>query len=90
MVLLLPDSPDMRTLAFQGLGRAITMEHPGIQRRRWAPVLRLQQLLCGASRGGHQMILQTDRDRLFLVCRECLRETPGWEIAGRRPRVRFP
>jgi hypothetical protein len=36
------------------------------------------------------MILSTDRDRLFLVCRECLRETPGWQVAARRPRVRFP
>ena len=36
------------------------------------------------------MILSTERDRLFLVCRECLRETPGWQVAGRRPRVRFP
>jgi hypothetical protein len=79
----------MRTLAFQGLGRAVTVEEPRPAGRRWAPVLRLQQFLCGASRGGHQMILKTDRDRLFLVCRACFRETPGWQVDGRRPRVRF-
>jgi hypothetical protein len=35
------------------------------------------------------MILKTDRDRLFLECRHCFRETPGWEVAKQRPRVRF-
>jgi hypothetical protein len=80
----------MSTLAFQGLGRAVAIEQQGASRRRRTPVLWLQQLLCGVSRSGHQMILQTDQDRLFLVCRECFRETPGWEVAGRRPRVRFP
>ena len=79
----------MRTLAFQGLGRAVTAEAPRLEGRRRTPVLWLQQFLCGTSRQGHQMILKTDRDRLFLVCRECLRETPGWEVDGRRPRVRF-
>jgi hypothetical protein len=79
----------MRTLAFQGLGRAVTVEAQRLTGRRWTPVLWLQQILCGASRRGHQMILKTDRDRLFLVCRECFRETPGWQVAGRPPRVRF-
>jgi hypothetical protein len=79
----------MRTLAFQGLGRAIAVEDQRRSPRRWTPVLWLQQFLCAASRNGHQMILKTDRDRLFLECRHCFRETPGWEIAKQRPRVRF-
>jgi len=79
----------MRTLAFQGLGRAVTAEDQRLAERRWTPVLWLQQFLCGTSRHGHQMILKTDKDRLFLVCRECFRETPGWAVDGRRPRVRF-
>jgi hypothetical protein len=81
----------MRTLAFQGLGHAVSIEAERVAPRRWTALLRLQQFLCGMSRRGHQMILTTDRQRLFLVCRECLRETPGWQVAQQaRPRVRFP
>jgi len=82
----------MRTLAFQGLGRAVTLEEQALpdHARGGTALARLRQFLCGISRRGHQMILSTDRDRLFLVCRECLRETPGWHVAARRPRVRFP
>lgn len=83
--------PGMRTLAFQGLGRAVTFEaQASYDRPRGTVLARVRQFLCGISRRGHQMILTTDRDRLFLVCRECLRETPGWQVAGRPPRVRFP
>jgi hypothetical protein len=81
--------PTMRTLAFQGLGRAVAIEDQRRSTRRWTPVMWLQQFLCAARPDGHQMILKTDRDRLFLVCRNCFRETPGWEVAKRRPRVRF-
>jgi hypothetical protein len=81
----------MRTLAFQGLGRAVTVDEAVAPDERGRTALaRVRQFFCGISRAGHQMILTTDRDRLFLVCRECLRETPGWQVAGRRPRVRFP
>ena len=81
----------MRTLAFQGLGRAVTFDAQApADRRRGTLLARARQFFCGISRRGHQMILSTDRDRLFLVCRECLRETPGWQVAARRPRVRFP
>jgi len=82
--------PDMRTLAFQGLGRAVTFEEQvPLERPRGTMLARVRQFLGGVSRRGHQMILTTERDRLFLVCRECLRETPGWQVAGRPPRVRF-
>jgi hypothetical protein len=31
--------------------------------------------------GDHQLMLQLAKDRLFLKCSECGKETPGWDLA---------
>lgn len=43
--------------------------------------------LCGLR--GHDEIPQFERNRIFLVCATCGRETPGWNVAPacRRPTV---
>jgi hypothetical protein len=71
----------MDTVAYQGLGPAMAKEMAPDGRH--GVLCRVQQLLCGWSREGHQMMLARDRRRLFLVCHRCLRETPGWQIDRR-------
>lgn len=71
----------MDTVAYQGLGPAMAQEVAPAERT--GLLMRLGQLLCGWSRGGHQMILGRDRRRLFLVCHRCLHESPGWMIDRR-------
>jgi hypothetical protein len=70
----------MGTLAYRGLGRIVDIEVR--TPRSWlirllAPV---QQMLCGLSRNGHEMILKTDGRRLYLLCRHCFHETEGWTL----------
>lgn len=76
----------MATLAFEGLGpaAALAAPHASRPRRRLSQVL--AQTFCGWGKSGHEMILKTDGTRLYLHCRHCFRETPGWEIE--RPRTR--
>jgi hypothetical protein len=80
----------MASLTFQGLWRSLPAEDTRLPERPRTLGLRVSQLLCGLQGGGHQMILKRDDRRLYLVCRMCLRETPGWSIDGRGPRPRFP
>lgn len=37
----------------------------------------------------HSDLLKITRDRLFLLCQTCGRETPGWEFTEAPPRLRF-
>ncbi len=68
---------DMTSLTFQGLWRTLPPEDMTLAEPP-AFGLRLSQFLCGLRRDGHQMILKTEGRRMYLVCRDCLRETPGW------------
>lgn len=48
---------------------------------------RLRQLLCALR--GHDAVLHFEASRVLMRCPSCGYDSPGWEISGRRPRVRF-
>ena len=48
---------------------------------------RLNQLLCGLS--GHDAVMHVEGRRVMMRCTSCGHDTPGWEISGRGPRLRY-
>jgi hypothetical protein len=78
----------MATIAFQGLGPAAALVEAPARPARRGVLLTVSQALCGWRRSGHEMLLRTEGPRLYLQCRHCLRETPGWSMSedalGRR------
>jgi NAD-dependent SIR2 family protein deacetylase len=48
---------------------------------------RLSQTLCGL--GGHDAVMHFQGNRVMMRCTSCGHDTPGWEVSGRRPRLRF-
>ncbi len=46
---------------------------------------KVRQVFCGLH--GHDNLLQFERDRMFLRCVSCGRETPGWELNEAPPNV---
>lgn len=45
------------------------------------------QVLCGVR--GHDSVLHFEGNRVMMRCTSCGHDTPGWEISGRGPRLRF-
>jgi hypothetical protein len=45
----------------------------------------LRQAFCGIH--GHDVLLQFERDRMFLKCVSCGHETPGWAISEARSTI---
>jgi len=75
----------MATLAFEGLGPAATIDHEQHHAKRGFAQA-VSEAFCGWRRSGHEMLLKTEGTRLYLQCRHCFHETPGWEIERRGPR----
>lgn len=48
---------------------------------------RLGQLMCGLR--GHDSVLHFEGKRVMMRCTSCGYDTPGWEINGRGPRLRY-
>jgi hypothetical protein len=48
---------------------------------------RIAQLVCGLH--GHDSVLHFEGARVMMRCTSCGHDTPGWEISGQRPRVRY-
>jgi hypothetical protein len=48
---------------------------------------RVGQFFCGLR--GHDSVLHFESNRVMMRCTSCGHDSPGWEIAGRAPRVRF-
>jgi hypothetical protein len=48
---------------------------------------RLGQVLC--SLHGHDSVLHFEANRVMMRCTSCGHDTPGWEISGQGPRMRF-
>jgi hypothetical protein len=48
---------------------------------------RLGQLFCGLH--GHDSVLHFESNRVMMRCTSCGHDTPGWEISGQGPRVRY-
>jgi hypothetical protein len=48
---------------------------------------RVGQVLCGLH--GHDSVLHFEGNRVMMRCTSCQYDTPGWEISGQGPRVRY-
>jgi hypothetical protein len=48
---------------------------------------RLGQVFCGLH--GHDSVLHFEGSRVMMRCTSCGHDTPGWEISGRAPRLRY-
>ena len=48
---------------------------------------RLGQFLCGLH--GHDALLHFEANRVTMRCTSCGHNTPGWEISGQGPRLRY-
>ena len=48
---------------------------------------RVGQMLCGLH--GHDSVLHFEGNRVMMRCTSCGHDTPGWEISGQGPRMRY-
>jgi hypothetical protein len=48
---------------------------------------RLGQMFCAIH--GHDAVLHFEASRVMMRCTSCGHDTPGWEITGQGPRVRY-
>jgi hypothetical protein len=48
---------------------------------------RVGQVICGLH--GHDSVLHFEANRVMMRCTSCGHDTPGWEISGKGPRVRY-
>jgi hypothetical protein len=47
----------------------------------------LGRTICGLQ--GHDAVLHFEGSRVMMRCTSCGHDTPGWEISGRGPRLRY-
>jgi hypothetical protein len=50
-------------------------------------VAKLGQVVCGLH--GHDAVLHFEGSRVMMRCTSCGHDSPGWEISGQRPRLRY-
>jgi len=50
-------------------------------------ITRLGQFVCGMH--GHDAVLHFEANRVMMRCTSCGHDTPGWEITGQGPRLRY-
>jgi hypothetical protein len=48
---------------------------------------RIGQVFCGLH--GHDAVLHFEGNRVMMRCTSCGHDTPGWEISGQGPRIRY-
>jgi hypothetical protein len=48
---------------------------------------RLGQVMCGLH--GHDAVLHFEGSRVMMRCTSCGHDTPGWEITGQGPKLRY-
>jgi hypothetical protein len=48
---------------------------------------RLGQVMCGLH--GHDSVLHFEGSRVMMRCTSCGYDSPGWEISGQGPRLRY-
>jgi hypothetical protein len=48
---------------------------------------RLGQVMCGLH--GHDAVLHFEGSRVMMRCTSCGHDTPGWEISGQGPKLRY-
>jgi NAD-dependent SIR2 family protein deacetylase len=49
--------------------------------------MRIGQAVCGLR--GHDSVLHFEGSRVMMRCTSCQHDTPGWEISGQGPRLRY-
>jgi len=50
-------------------------------------VAKFGQVVCGLH--GHDAVLHFEGSRVMMRCTSCGHDTPGWEISGKGPRLRY-
>jgi hypothetical protein len=50
-------------------------------------VIRMNQTVCGLH--GHDSVLHFESNRVMMRCTSCGYDSPGWEISGQGPRLRY-
>jgi hypothetical protein len=50
-------------------------------------VAKLGEVVCGLH--GHDAVLHFEGNRVMMRCTSCGHDTPGWEISGQGPRLRY-
>jgi hypothetical protein len=50
-------------------------------------VIRMNQAVCGLH--GHDSVLHFESNRVMMRCTSCGYDSPGWEISGQGPRLRY-
>jgi hypothetical protein len=50
-------------------------------------VSKLGQVVCGLH--GHDAVLHFEGSRVMMRCTSCGHDSPGWEISGKGPRLRY-
>ena len=50
-------------------------------------VARVGQMVCGLH--GHDSVLHFEANRVMMRCTSCGYDSPGWEITGQGPRLRY-
>jgi hypothetical protein len=48
---------------------------------------RIGQVVCGLH--GHDSVLHFEGRRVMMRCTSCQHDTPGWEVSGQGPRLRY-
>jgi hypothetical protein len=73
----------------QQLARTTEVSEQGTKGARMAARLavRFGQVLCGLQ--GHDSVLHFEGNRVMMRCTSCGHDTPGWEISGQGPRLRY-
>ena len=50
-------------------------------------VTKLGRVVCGFH--GHDAVLHFEGNRVMMRCTSCGHDTPGWEVSGQGPRLRY-
>jgi hypothetical protein len=74
--------PQQLTAAVEVTSKAAT--DAGLMART---IARLGQMVCGLH--GHDAVLHFEGNRVMMRCTSCGHDTPGWEISGQGPRLRY-
>lgn len=65
----------------------LTAEASGTENLAGRFIGRLGQMMCALR--GHDSVLHFEGKRVMMRCTSCGYDTPGWEINGRGPRLRY-
>ena len=74
--------PQQLTATAEVSGKAVS--DAGLMSRM---VAKLGQVVCGLH--GHDAVLHFEGSRVMMRCTSCGHDSPGWEISGKGPRLRY-